>query len=100
MMSIAAATEVVQGLAELEKLEHGPNVSVTRMMGVRLIRSSIPLAVRKELNQAVKAGTLGHLKKDGLKPEAYFHPNGRANAIDARSRAAMEAIESIRKVLT
>jgi hypothetical protein len=33
----------------------------------------MPAPVRKVLNLAVKGGELGHIKKDGRKPEAYYH---------------------------
>ena len=39
-----------------------------------LLVSKLPFDVRKALNSAVKRGELGHMKKDGHKPEAYFHP--------------------------
>ena len=42
-------------------------------------------------------GELGHLKKEGLKPEAYFHTNARANAIRERNKIALEKAESIKK---
>lgn len=50
------------------------NVAKVRMMRVQLVTSRIPTQVRKALNEAVKRGELGHMKKDGHKPEAYYHP--------------------------
>lgn len=50
------------------------NVEMVRIDRVRLVTGKLPAPVRKALNNAVKSGTLGHLKKDGRKPEAYFHP--------------------------
>lgn len=50
------------------------NVQKVRMKRVQLVTGRIPADVRKALNEAVKAGELGHMKKDGRKPEAYFHP--------------------------
>ena len=50
------------------------NVEMVRCQRVRLIVSPIPRDVRKALNNAVKAGILGHKAKSGNKPEAYFHP--------------------------
>lgn len=50
------------------------NVEMVMIERVRLITSRVPNSVRKALNAAVKTGELGHVKKDGHKPEAYFHP--------------------------
>lgn len=50
------------------------NVEKVRMKRVELVTSRIPADVRKALNEAVKAGQLCHMKKDGNKPEAYYHP--------------------------
>lgn len=55
--------------------EFGPNVQQILCGGTRVVRGRIPARVRRELNAAVKAGALGHLKKDGLKPEVFFHPD-------------------------
>ncbi|WP_250439368.1 hypothetical protein [Delftia tsuruhatensis] len=49
------------------------NVQKVRMQRVLLV-SRLPGDVRRALNAAVKRGDLGHMKKDGHKPEAYFHP--------------------------
>jgi len=50
------------------------NVAKVRMRRVQLVTGRIPSQVRKALNEAVKRGELGHVKKDGHKPEAYFNP--------------------------
>lgn len=50
------------------------NVYQMRMDRVRLVTGRIPAGVRRALNAAVKRGELGHKKKDGHKPEAYYHP--------------------------
>ena len=50
------------------------NVEMVRARRVLLVTSRIPADVRKALNDAVKRGYLGHSKKEGRKPEAYFHP--------------------------
>lgn len=50
------------------------NVEKVKMARVQLVTTKIPAQVRKALNAAVKRGELGHIKKDGHKPEAYFHP--------------------------
>lgn len=50
------------------------NVEKVRMQRVLLATGRIPADVRNALNAAVKRGELGHMKKDGNKPEAYYHP--------------------------
>lgn len=79
--------------------EMNPNVAVIRVEGVRSIRGTVPRQVRSALMNAVKDGILGHLKKDGLKPEMFFHPNSIWRAKEEQSRIAIESVESIRKVL-
>ena len=49
------------------------NVELVKTRRVELVTCPIPREVRKHLNNAVKAGELGHMKKDGLKPECYFY---------------------------
>lgn len=73
------------------------NVLMVQMEGVRIVSGRIPAEVRKALNAAVKAGEIGHMKKDGLKPEVYFHKNAKARAIATRNRQAYEAIQVIKK---
>ena len=60
------------------------NVEQVRMQRFRLVTNKIPAEIRKQLNEAVKLGTLGRMKKDGLKPEAYFHPSFERLANNAR----------------
>lgn len=66
----------------------GPNVDQIRAQATRVVRGRVPSAVRKELMDAVRSGALGHLKKDGLKPEIFFHPD---HAHGARERQIREA---------
>jgi len=66
----------------------GPNVEQIRKQASRVIRGRIPAQVRKELMAAVKAGELGHLKKDGLKPEIFFHPDHKNGAKERQIREA------------
>lgn len=40
---------------------------------ILLVTSGLPADVRKALNAAVKRGELGRVKKDGHKPETYYH---------------------------
>ncbi|HET8792085.1 MAG TPA: hypothetical protein VFM75_12830 [Modicisalibacter sp.] len=50
------------------------NVEMVRMDRVRIVKGRMPAQVRKVLNAAVKRGELAHMKKDGHKPECYYHP--------------------------
>lgn len=85
-ISRSTALEIARGLHEQGKCEFGPNVEMVLLVGVELITASMPREVRKQMNAAVKAGKLCHLKKEGHKPEAYFHPNSRQEAIHQRNK--------------
>jgi hypothetical protein len=76
-----------------------PNVKLIRSEGIRIIRGRIPSEIRKALNEAVRNNELGHLKKDGLKPEIYCHPNSIREAMDTQKRIAFENIISIKNVI-
>jgi len=97
MMGQQAAISSAIRMAELGETTE-PNVEATRMMGVRIIRGKLPRAVRAELNKAVKSGRLGHLKKNGLLPEAYFHPNSLDRAKAMRNQEAYAGIQAIKEV--
>lgn len=64
-----------------------------------MVRNSIPSEIRKALNVAVKAGELCHKKKDGCKPEVYYHPNFEHLANQERNLAEMKMIEALAKVI-
>lgn len=76
------------------------NVEMIRLQGVRLISNKLPASVRKALNAAVKSGRLGHMKKEGHKPEAYFHPNAIWRAKEKRNNVEREIIMCARNVFT
>lgn len=78
----------------------GPNVDLIRAQATRVINSRMPLQVRRELMAAVKAGHLGRLPKDGLKPEIFFHPDHLHGARDRQKQEALYAVECIAKVMT
>ena len=71
------------------------NVELVRAERVRLIGAPVPKSVRAALNQAVKNGRLGHLKKDGHKPEAYFHPNFDYLAKEDRNLHAQAVLRAV-----
>lgn len=73
------------------------NVLIVQMMGVRVI-THLPASVRKALNAAVKTGELGHIKKEGMKPEVYHHKNARSKALEIRERETRNTLASLSKV--
>lgn len=79
--------------------EFGPNVEQILCQGTRIICGRVPAQVRKQLSAAVKAGALGRLPKDGLKPEVYFHPDHRHGAIERQQREAAYSIGCIANVI-
>lgn len=79
--------------------DFGPNVANILKHGTRKIVSKIPAQVRKELREAVKVGVLGHMPKDGLKPEIFFHPDRRNSAKEIRQREADYAVQCIAGVV-
>lgn len=89
-----ASDQLSQGKITLDEA----NVLIVQMMGVRVINGSLPASVRKSLNEAVKAGELGHIKKEGLKPEVYHHKNARANALDERNRIFNDKTNTLSKI--
>ena len=77
----------------------GPNVQNILVGATRVIRGKVPAQVRSELRAAVKAGVLGHLKKDGLKPEVFYHPDHKHGAIELQRREAEYAVGCIASVM-
>lgn len=79
--------------------DYGPNVSKILADGTRSITSRVPARVRAELRLAVKDGVLGHLPKDGLKPEIFFHPDRKNSAIERQKREALYSASCIATVV-
>jgi hypothetical protein len=75
------------------------NVERIRAQATLVVRGRIPAQVRTELREAVKNGWLGHLKKDGLKPEIFFHPDHKHGAIERQKREAEYSIGCIATVI-
>lgn len=61
------------------------NVQLVLQERFRVVHK-LPASVRKALNAAVKDGRLGHMKKDGVKPEVYYHPTFKYLAIEERNK--------------
>ncbi|KPY83743.1 hypothetical protein RA263_14590 [Pseudomonas syringae pv. tagetis] len=68
------------------------NVQMVRNERFRMVVNSLPANLRKALNAAVRSGELGHMKKDGHKPECYFHPTFEYMAKAERLRREREVI--------
>lgn len=74
------------------------NVTMIRIEGVRLVRAKMPRQIRTALMGAVKKGQLGRLPKDGLRPEAFFHPNAKAKALSLRDQCFHDSIQAMKKI--
>lgn len=77
----------------------GRNAEQIRAQATRVIRGRIPAQVRKELMTAVKAGYLGRLMKDGLKPEIFFDPSHYHGAVERQTKEALYAVSCIATVV-
>ena len=89
-------SEHLQDLVQRGKMTPAEaNVEMVRMSRVKVVRGSFPSGVRHALNAAVKAGELGHMKREGHKPEVYFHPSFEHMATGERNRIATEAVKAI-----
>ena len=82
-----------------DRAAFGPNVERVWAQASCVIRGRMPLQVRKELMAAVKAGVLGRLKKDGLKPEIFFNPDHKKGAIERQKAEAAYAVSCIASVM-
>ena len=71
------------------------NVEIVKCQRVRLIKGRMPSNIRKALNQAVKDGVLGHMKKDNYKPECYYFKPFKHMADDERVKEHNKAIDSL-----
>lgn len=74
------------------------NVEQVRMSRVYLVAGRIPSGVRSALNEAVKKGKLCHIKKDGHKPEAYYHPEFDYMVAGKRNAVARQVLAAVAKV--
>ena len=77
----------------------GPNAMRIRVGGSKVINGPMPAQVRKELMAAVKSGHLGRLKKDGLKPEIFFHPDHKTHASERQKNEALYSMSCIASVM-
>lgn len=75
------------------------NVEKVRIARVQVVTGKLPAQVRKALNGAVKRGYLGHWKRDGNKPEVYFHPTFDYLAREARNRHERKTLTAMSGVI-
>ncbi len=85
--------------SKMIKDEYSPNVGLIRSEGYRIIHATIPRQVRKELMHGVKAGDLGRLKKDRLKPEVFYHPDYEGAAIASQKEIEISAIKTLAQII-
>jgi len=93
-----SAIEIAKRLMDQGKTADEANIEMVRIMGVKLIQSKLNSQTRSALMMAVKNGRLGRIAKDGLKPEAFFHPNSNNRAKELRNQIALDSIKSIQTV--
>lgn len=65
-----------------------------------VVVNRLPAQVRKALNAAVKSGVLGHMKKDGHKPEVYYNPTFEYLARAERNMYERHATRVLKKLVT
>lgn len=75
------------------------NVEKVKMARVQLVVRSLPAQVRKALNDAVKRGELARMKKDGRKPEAYYHPTFEHLAKQERNEYERNTLKALASVI-
>lgn len=75
------------------------NIEMVRNERFRIVHK-LSRDVRKALNDAVKRGELGHMKKDGMRPEVYYHPTFKHMAIKARNKEFNAGIRALKYVCT
>lgn len=91
---------IIERMRQGELTAAEANVEMVRAQRVRLVTRRIPADVRRALSGAVKTGRLGHKKKEGMRPEAYFHPDFAYLVSGERNRHAREQMEVMRNALT
>ena len=88
------AVEYARGMMDAGMSVADANVEIVRMMGVRIVYK-LDRSTRSALMAGVKDGRIGRLPKDGIKPEAFFHPNSLWAAKEERNKIANSAIRSL-----
>ena len=97
-MDSQMARQYARGLMDSGMSAADANVALVRMEGVRIVNARLPREVRAALMAGVKDGRLGHIPKDGRKPEAFFHPNSIWKAKEARQKEENATIRALAAV--
>jgi hypothetical protein len=74
------------------------NVEKIKMERVHLVTCRMPAQVRRALSKAVKTGEIGHIKKDGKKPEVYYHLDFKYLVNGERSNHERKILKALRRV--
>lgn len=74
------------------------NVELVLTARVKIVRGKLPGDVRSALNEAVKAGILGHMPRNKHFPECYYHPKFDYLARAERNKIAEETISALKKI--
>lgn len=73
------------------------NVDLIKREGIRICRR-IPRQVRKELNEAARAGILCHIPKTKLSAEIYCTPELKNKALEMQKSEIKRTAETLLKV--
>ena len=73
------------------------NVRMVLNQRVKVV-SKLPRNVRTALNAAVRTGELCRMKKEGRKPEVFYHPDFRNQAVEARNQAENRQLNALLKI--
>ena len=87
--------QIGKGLMNVEQA----NIYMARAARVVLVTTRLPADIRKAYRNAVVMGALGHIKKDGAKPEAYYHPDFAFLVAGERNRHAEATANALRAVM-
>ena len=87
--------EYLQDMVEREQMT-ADEANVEKVLTQRvLIVKSLPKTVRAALNAGVRDGKLRHKRKEGRKPEVYYHPNFEYLANAERKRVERETLVAL-----
>jgi len=88
----------------LDKLNTGAisveeaNIQTVEDLRFKIVSGRIPRQTRTHLNNGVKQGRLGRLKKDGLKPEIYYKVNFEYLAKAEQNKIAKESADVLANI--
>ena len=83
-----------QGLIDADEA----NIQMVEDLRFKVIKNSLDRKTRTALNNAVKSGRLGRLKKEGFKPEVYYKTNFKHLAISERNQIERNSLNALKGV--